>query len=417
MKNQFKKIIGMGLAAAGLLSVLASCSKSGDSTQASVSGSSKVLYVSTGSCNSGQSFTTYTTTAARTVERFNPVNGASLGTLIDYNSSTAFIAGTQPREFVDDGDSILVLSENATAANRSISRINKVSGAVQLFYSNATALSNPLRGLTKDSLGNLIIGKSVAIEKLNSTPVRVPAGANPWINAPAGACASATTSMTVVIGMPSASSTPGVAGKIIFAHQGITSATNRIGFVAGTGYYAASDCAGGAQINAVVHTKASNLVSQGVSFTAAGPSPTSMVYIPTPQSSTLAGKLFVSYSNGSLSNNVSGTYVLNHGIVSWDVAETSTTSATITNPVVLYDDISYVYGASAMAYDAETSELYVAVAGEKSVNNQVTNGIPYNIEKFSVNMTSLTDVKLTRMQTIVIGGNNMRCISDMEILK
>lgn len=398
------------------LALSASCSKQGEEfASTAVQSSAKILYVSTGSCNSGNGLTTYTTTAARTIERFHSLTGASLGTLIDYNSSTAFIAATHPREMVDNGDSLLVISENATAANRMIAKIDKVSGFAQPYYSNATTLSGVLRGLTKDSQGNLIIGKTTAIEKLNSTPVRVPAGANPWINAPAGNCATSTTGMTGVVAMASASSTPGVAGKLIFAHQGATAATNRLGVVLGSGYYAAADCAGGVQISAVTHTKASNLVSQTVAFNAVGTSPTSMVYIATPNSLTTVGKLLVTYSNGQVSNNAAGVYNLNHGIVIWDVSEPSVSAATLSNPVVLYDDTSYLFGASAMVYDADTSVLYVAVAGEKAVANQTTNSVPYNIEKFNLDLSNLASPKLTRLSTAVVGGNNMRCVSDMKL--
>ena len=415
MKIQFNKTKLITIAMTLISASLTSCKKSGEDVFASVAGD-KTLYVSTGSCNSGTGITTYTTTATRTIERFNATSGANLGYLIDYSAAPAFIAATHPREMIDEGETLLVLGENATASSRMINRINKKdSTLVQTYYANATTLSGALRGLAKDSIGNLIIGKSTALEKLNMAPIRITAGANPWVNAPLGSCTGSNVLLTGVIAMPSASSTPGVAGKLIYGHQGATGPANRLGIVSGNGYYVAADCYAGVQISSVTHTKASNLVSQAVVFNTNSTTPTAMVYIPTPESSSIAGKLIVAYSNGQTSNYPAGVYTLNHGIVSWDVTEPSASTATLTNPVVLYDDASYVFAASAMAYDPATSSLFVAVAGEPGVINLTTNSIGYNIEKFTLNLSSLTSPTLNRVSTIVRGGNHTKCISDMKI--
>lgn len=380
---------------------------------------SKILYISTGSCNSGSGITTYTTTATRTVERYLSSNGANLGNLLDYNTFGLFTAATHPRTLIDSDSHLFILNEHATASERRIIRVPKSDpSSFTNYFSNATALSGVLNGLTMDSEGSLIFGKTTAIEKVAANQTRVLAGAQPWVSAPAGTCATSTNGMTSVLTLPPASA--GVAGKIIYSHQGTTAAVNRIGLISGSGYFTAADCLNGVQISAVTHRKAANLALNTVAFNATGTSPTSMLLIPFVSGSVTA-KLIVSYSNGQTSNNAGGVYNLNHGIVSWDVSETSSTAGTLTNPVVLYDNPTYIFGVSAMVYDSDTQSLYVATAGDPGVINQTTNGYGYNVEKFSVDFTRAqsTGLELTRQANnnlpFIRGGANTKCISGMAI--
>ena len=416
MAHQFKNIKFSSVLI--LLAAFSGCSKSSDDAVAVES--PKTLYISTGSCNSGQGITTYTTTATRTIERYLTSNGANLGYLLDYNYSGAFVALTHPKNLIDNGSSLLVLNENATTTSER--RVIKVSKTAPLdytnYFANATAFSGIMNGMSMDSEGSLIVGKTTAIEKVSSNQVRLLAGANPWVNAPGGTCATATTAMSSVVTLPPVSA--GVPGKIVFAHQGATAALNRIGLVAGTGYFVAADCANGVQISSVTHTKAANLVSGTVAFNANSTAPTSMVFIPY-SSGTVTGKLIVSYANAQTSNNAAGTYNLNHGIVSWDIDETTSVAGTLTNPVVLYDNTSYLFGISALAYDSVTQMLYVATAGDPGAVNQTTNGYGYNVEKFSVSFTNAktTGLELTRVSTnnqpFVRGGANTKCINSMAL--
>lgn len=416
MAKQFKLNNICSLALISLVAFSA-CEKSADEILAATN--SKILYVSTGSCNSGQGITTYTTTATRTVERYLSSNGVNLGYLLDYNIFGLFTTATHPRTLVDSGTHLLILNEHATASERRIIKVPKTDPlSFTNYYANATALSGVLRGMAMDSEGSLIVGKSTAIEKVGANQTRVLAGAAPWINAPGGTCATATTAMSSVVTLPPVSA--GVPGKIVFAHQGATAALNRIGLISGTGYFAAGDCLNGVQISSVTHTKAANLAVNTVAFNAAGTSPTSMLLIPFVSGSVTA-KLIVSYSNGQTSNSAAGTYNLNHGIVSWDVTETSSTAGTLSNPVVLYDNPTYLFGVSAMAYDSDTQSLYVATAGDPGVVNQTTNNYGYNIEKFSVSFTNAqtTGLELTRQASnnlpFIRGGANTKCISDMAL--
>jgi len=403
------------------LSLIAtSCSKKEEETLNSLIGSiNKTLYVSTGSCNSGTGITTYTTTATRTVEQFLLESGIHLGTLIDYNYAGTFAAATHPKNVVDNGDSLFILNENATTTSeRKIIKVPKTNPlSFTNYYSNATVLSGAMVGLTIDNEGSMLISKTTAIEKINTTPIRIPAGTNPWVNAPGGACATSTTFISNVAALPPASGI--TTGRIIFTHQGATAVANRIGIIAQTGYYSTADCLNGVQISSVTHTKASNLTSGTVAFNTNGTSPTSMAYIPY-TSGTITGKLIVSYANGQTSNNNAGVYNLNHGLVIWDISETSTT-ATLTNPIVLYDNTSYVFGISAMAYDGESGYLYVATAGEPGAVNQTTNSYGYNIEKFSLTFNASGAPQLTRLlynnQPFIKGGAYTKCVSGLTIGK
>ncbi|MES2801437.1 MAG: hypothetical protein V4654_03010 [Bdellovibrionota bacterium] len=399
------------------LLTFSACKKSPDEILAAAN--STILYISTGSCNSGQGITTYTTTATRTIERYLSSNGVNLGYLLDYNIFGLFATATHPRTLVDSGTHILVLNEHATASERQIIKVPKTDPlSFTNYYANATALSAGLNGMVMDSEGSLIIGKTSAIEKVAANKTRLLAGANPWVNAPGGTCATATTGMTSVATLEPVSA--GVAGKVIFAHQGNTAALNRLGLISGTGYFAAGDCLSGVQISAVTHTKAANLPVNTVAFNALGTSPTSMLLIPFVSGSVTA-KLIVSYSNGQTSNSAAGNYNLNHGIVSWDVTETSSTEGTLSNPVVLYDNPIYIFGVSAMVYDSDTQLLYVATAGDPGVVNQTTNNYGYNVEKFSVSFTNAqtTGLELTRQASnnlpFIRGGANTKCISGMAL--
>lgn len=404
---------------------LTACPKASD--DASTATTPKTLYVATGACNSGQGVTTYTVgTASKTIERFGADNGANKGTLIDYTVSN-FLTATHPQNLIDYGSELLVLNENATStAERRVIRIPKADPLnYKVYYANTTALNGIMRGLARDYDGSMLIGKTTAVEKISPAPIRILANALPWINNPAGTCTGSnllTSSLQVTAPLISLGAT---SGKIIFTHHGSAAGAGattdkRLGIIKHSGYFAAADCANGYQISTIPgYVMASNLASKAIAFNAAGTSPTSSVYIPTgaPLGS-VTGKLIVSLSNSQTSNNAAGVYNLNHGIVMYDVTETDLATITISNPVVLFDDFTVVYGASAMAYDPATSSLYVAVGGEPGIAaaNYATANVGYNIEKFSLNLTNST---LTRVapnnQPFIRGNANTKCISSMSL--
>jgi len=284
------------------------------------------------------------------------------------------------------------------------------------YYANPTVLSGIVVGLYKDEEGSLLISKSTAVEKISASPIRLPAGANPWLNAPAGNCATSTTNISNVLSLPKYSGTS--TGKVVFTHQGATAALNRIGITAYSGYFAAADCLAGVQISGVTHTKAANLTANTVAFNATGTSPTAAVFIPH-ANGTITGKLLVAYANGQTSNNAAGVYNLNHGLVMWDVDEPSATSAVLSNPIVVYDDSTILYGVSAMSYDSLSGYVYVATAGEPGAANQTTNGYGYNVERFSVAFDSTNAPSLTRVtisgKPFIKGGATTKCISSLAV--
>lgn len=418
MESKLNQQLNRCLLSLFLTTSLFSCSKKEEDTVASLISTNNKLYVSTGICNSGTGLTTYTTTATRTLESYQLETGIHLGTLLDYNFSGTFAAATHPKNILDNGDNLFVLNENSTSTSeRKIIKVPKANPlSYSNYYLNSTVLSGAMVGLNTDNEGSLLISKTTAIEKINTTPIRIPAGANPWVNAPAGNCATSTTFISSVVSLPAVSGSS--AGKIIFTHQGATAAVNRIGIISSTGYFSASDCLAGVQISSVTHTKASNLASGTAAFNTNGTSPTSMVLIPY-SSGTVTSKLLVSYSNGQTSNNNAGTYTLNHGLVMWDVNEPSSTTASLTNPVIVYDNTSFLYGISAMTYDADSGNLYVATSGEPGATNLTTNGYGYNIEKFSLTLSSNGTPLLNRVtynnQPYIKGGAYTKCISGLAI--
>lgn len=396
------------------------CSKT--ATTESSSTAAKTLFVATGSCNAGfgaAAKTTYVTASAtRTIERFDSSTGANQGFLVDFTISN-FLTGMNPQTMIDNGDTMYIQMENpTTTTERSILRMPKSDPLSYIkYYTNATPFSGVLRGMAIDADGSFIVGVTTKLEKISSQPVRVPAGANPWVSVPAGTCANSVTGMTSVqLLSPYA---PSVNGKIMYTHQSAAAgaANQRLGIVSANGYFAAADCINGYQISSVAHTRSASSIGSGaVAFNANGTSPTSSVYIPMAAGSAVTGKLVVSYSNDQNGNNAAGVYNLNHAIVMWDVTETSATVATLTNPVILYDNTSVIYGVSAMVYDASTSSLYVATGGEPGVANMATNGVGYNIEKFTLdyNTPLLTRVS-TNNQPFIRGAQNTKCISGMML--
>lgn len=380
----------------------------------------KILYVSTGACYSGQGVTTYSSsTAARTIERFLVATGASQGPIFDYSSVLSGMpALMSPAKISDAGLYLYVLNEGGTG-QRNLIRLPKANpyNYTTIIANNSTAFTSTLLSFTVDDEGSYLISKGTSIEKFNSTASRLTASGAAWINAPGGNCAAATTSMTAVLTLPASS---GVAGHVIFSHQGTTSGTNRLGIIyGGTGYINTSNCLSGVNISAVTHTKASNLSSGTIAFVTTGTSPSSMILVPY-SSGTVKAKLIVSYSNSQTYNAVSGTVTtLNHGIVAWDVSQPSASTASLSNPIVLVEDYTKVFAVSAMAYDQSDNSLYIAVGGVPGSSNQTTGGVGYNIEKYTLDLSTAatTGPTLTRVgtQPFILGGSNTKCISGLAV--
>ncbi|MGZ3727142.1 MAG: hypothetical protein ACXWQQ_15185, partial [Pseudobdellovibrio sp.] len=284
-----------------------------------------------------------------------------------------------------------------------------------------TAAGDITRSMVMDQDSTILFSKSTAVEKIGTNTLQIPKGGTSWIKAPVAPCATSTTFFTSVALMPPFTGTS--EGKLIYAHQGATSALNRLGIISTSGADAATGCLDGQTVASAVHTHDSN--EQGkfpsvIAFNAAaGSSPTALAYVPTP-SGAHTGELLVAYS-GAVNTELDNTTNLNYAIVMYDVDETSAVAATISNTAtVLYSDFSNIFGISAMTYDASTGSLYVATASQPGIANQTTQAYGYKIEKFKLDLSATT----TPILSLIRDSNNKpfidrssltKCITSMTI--
>ena len=352
-KFLFRSFIGL----AGAL-LLGACGETAsapfnDSAFSSTPEEAKSLYVVSGACYGGG----VTTAAgpANTVTRFNLTSGSLEKVIIDYNQ---LAPGDSPISIHDyDADRMLVLVENA--AGRRIDLVNKDGSGHATYIVNATALSAVLRSLVMLTDFSLLVSKSSAIEKFNAGKARVMVGANPFISAPAGACATSTTLISSI----AVHST----GKIVFTHAAATP-NNKIVVINANGYTVAGDCLSGT----------------------AAPVTTSL---PTQALFHSNGKLFVSYGSTTLTSNSIYSYNFN-----------GTTGAVSGAAAAYNDGGGYVNGPSTMVEDPTTGD--VLVANVTSTFN--------TIERFNVNGGLLTRVP---GQTFIPYNAYTRCVSDMKVMQ
>lgn len=414
-----RKYINGLIALTTLTAFTVGCSKSSDDT---VAAAGKNLYIASGACNSGIGITTYGSAASsRMISKVNLASGARSYFL---DLSSPYQGGnlapeTSPQSLIDDpvSNSVLMLTENAVnAGDRKVFTIPKATSYNMSVYSNdvLALTSTPAhitRALAKDVDGSLLFSKSIAIEKLGTNTLRIPQGANPWVNNPAGLCGTTATLISSMVVLPPYS--PATTGKILYAHNVAVTANNRFAVISQDGYSVAGNCAGGAQVAGVVHSYAPNVTGPAIAFPAVqGVNVTAMVYIST---GTGTGKLIAGYSS-ALATELNNNTNQNYAIVMWDVTESSTTAATITNPVILYRDFSIIFGISAMAYDASTGHLYVATASQPGVANQTTAGYGYKVEKFllDINTPSLSLVQVNN-KPFIDRSSATKCISSMLV--
>ena len=418
-----KIVIAMALGATAAMATF-SCSKnSSDSGPVA----EKSLYIATGQCNSGQGITTLSSTqSSRMVSK---VGLTTKNADIFFDLAAAYQGGyfapeTGAQGIVDNGSTLLLLTENATSpGERRIFSIPKVTPFNTVLYSSDTnaftaTAGHITRGMVLDADDTLLFSKSVSVEKLGTNTLRIPAGANAWIDNPGGTCGTSNTFVSAIALMPPFTGT--TTGKVIFAHQGATAATNRIGIISQDGYSVVGDCLNGRTIQGTTFANDTGIAGSVITTNAvAGASPTAMVYIPTPGGAT-AGKLIVGLSAavpGDLNNGTNLTYA----IVMYDITETSAAVATISaTATILYRDFSNIFGISAMAFDSASNTLYVATASQPGTANQATQAYGYKVEKFNVDLNATTVPKLT----LVRGSNNepfidrsslTKCISSMTV--
>ncbi len=363
------------------LALTISCAKLEDELNSNSSG--RYLYVASGSCYSGGGNTAFSnTTSSNLVYRIDLDTGLKDVTIADYNASPAQAGDTPVGLASIDSNNMYILVENTTTAGaRRIERVAKAaSGSRSLFSNNTTALSAQLRDLQISSTGDLLISKSTAIEKISSSNVRITKGANPYVNAPAAPCATATTLMSKVGAMTNQ--------FIVFLHAAV--GQNRFGFVKPEGYAAGGDC--------TVAQSAPNANSFPVASTY----------------DAINSKLLVAYAGSATTTDINSIYA-------YSITETAS-STTVGAANKIYDSSLYpatysylLYGISEMVLDPETNKLYIATA-----INTATTVVNYVIEKFSYNPT-LIGVTNTSVLSRVGStpfynyANDTKCISDMII--
>ncbi len=310
-----------------------------------------MLFVVSGSCYGGG---VTLSTASNTIVALDIETGSFHHTVFDYGLLSPSDSPIAIEEY--DADNLLVLIENTSG--RRVDLVRKDGSSAQTYLANTTALSAVMRTMKRAVDGTLLVSKSSAIEKFGTNKARVTSGANPWVNAPAGSCA---TSTTLISGVDTFTN-----GKIVYTHAAATP-NNRIGLISATGYAAAGDCLAG---------------TAGPSTTAL---PTAVVVHPT-------GKTLVAYGSTTTASNY---------IYSYDI---DASANTIGGATAAYTDVSVVNGPSAMAVDPDTGHIFVANA----VNTFNT------IEEFT-----LTAGVLNRARSTPFAGPTIytRCVSSMKALR
>lgn len=347
-----------------------------------VTATEKFLYVASGTCYSGNGITTFTNlTSSNQVYRLNLESGQKDTFIADYYSSPSN-PGDSPVSIVDfDANRLAVLIENATTATlRRIELIDKKQFGGRVTYSNnTTALSAQVRKMRKLSDGYMLISKSTAVEKMTAGSGRLTVGANPWLNlaTPTSACTTSTALISAILQLPT--------GLLMFAHAGTGAA--RIGSVSALGYSVAGDC------------------KAGLTAPNANAFPTSMVY------DKLNKILLVSYGGSSTGVDLNSIYA-------YSIDEVT---GAITNPQKIYDSNLFgstynylLFGISAMAYDTDNKQLYVAT----TISNATT-AVNYRIEKLNYDPSKIgvaNSSVLTKGNSIYYDyGYDTKCISDMYI--
>ena len=342
----------------------------------------RYLYVSSGACYSGNGITTFTNlTSSNQFYRLNLASGQKDTFIADFFSSPSS-PGDSPISIAEyDSNRFAVLIENTTTATlRRIELIDKKQFGGRVTYSNnTTALSAQVRKMRKLSDGYMLISKSTAVEKITAGSGRLTIGANPWISlaTPTSACTTSTTLISSILQLPS--------GLLAFAHAGTGNA--RIGIVSALGYSIAGDC------------KAGQTAPNANAF------PTSMVYDKKNQ------YLIVSYGGSSTGADLNSIYA-------YSIDETT---GAISSPQKIYDSNQFgstynflLFGISAMAYDAEKQQLYVAT----TISNATT-AVNYRIEKLSYDPAKIgvsNSNVLSKSNTVFYDyGHDTKCISDLTI--
>lgn len=314
---------------------LSACDSSSDSASSSDNSAAaytgEYIYVSSGTSFPGTGLTA--SAAVNVISRFKATDGSFDRIVRDYSANAA----DTPTDIAHyDDDHILVAVENA--ASRRLEIVAKDGSSVTTWATNA-ALTQALGAMARTPDGGVLVAKGTAspngtVEKFNSSAARVTSGANPFVNAPAGTCATSTTRFSGIAVGPSDS---------IFLAHAAASTNNQIDIISSNGYSVGGDCLGGIDGPTANHI------------------PTRILY------HSVSGKMLVAYGN-------------NTGPVH-QIYQYTVTSNSIGSAAVAFNNTSVVQGPSAMAQDSD-GNVYIA-SGVSTFNT---------IEKFTFDGTTLTRV-------------------------
>lgn len=375
-----KRNIVYGLSMGLVFSVIGfSCAKTNDDPVAA----SKKLYIATGLCYSGTGFTAPTISNVGQILSRMDIETRAYEVVHDYANLADEDADTYANGITDGNDGFIYAAvENSTSVgNRRIDRIAKAAfGTRTVWQVNTTQLSaGVLRGIARAADQGVLIGATTTIERFDATPTRKEVAAGvAWGSGNAGACATNNTRLTDLIALPRAV-TGDTIGKYIYAHA--AAGQMDVGVISKNGSNAALNCLANAPGGATL-TEASTADASFNSTLSANATPTALVYIPT---GTGTGKVLVAYAASGANGLNAAAASLNNALVMYDFTENTAAgeTATLTNGTVLYNDTSYFFGVSAMAYDRDNRMLYVATS-----NSLAAAPVGYNIERFSIDLTS-----------------------------
>lgn len=367
-------ILGLIFAVVGF-----SCAKNNETAAVA----SKKLYIATGLCFSGTGFTAPpVANVGRILSRLD-IDTRDYEVVHDYANLSEETSGSFPAGITDGGDgNVYVAVENATATgNRRIDKIKKAAFGDKVLWQASTVYlgSGSLGRIARASDQGFILVASgtQTVERFDATPTRKEStGPNvAWGSASAGACATNNTRITDLVALPKVLSSDTI-GKYIYTHAAVGQMD--VGVMSKNGSGVAGNCLANVAGAAAIPTAASTADPSFSRTLSANATPTSVVYIPT---GTGTGKVLVSYATNAV--NTAG--ALNNALVMYDFTENTTAgeTATLGSGVVLYNDTSYFFGVSAMAYDSASGYLYVA-----SSNSLATAPAGYNIERFQIDLTA-----------------------------
>lgn len=400
-----RKYIYAAIAATALAATTFSCSKSSDTAATSAA---NYLYMSTGVCYAGNGFIPpVVADVGVTLSRLN-LGSLNYEIVKDYGDLSDEVVDTFANGIVDGGDGYIYASvENATAiGNRRIDKILKTAfGSRTTWFQNSSVFTTVMKGVARVSDGGILSGGTTTIQRFDSTPTRKEAAPLlAWGQTHAGSCVTNNTLITGIVALPAFTGT--TVGKYIYSHA--AAGQNDIGLIGMNGSINAASCLANAPGAAALTATAT--ANQGWNATlSANATPTAIVYVATP-GGTSTGKLLVAYSSSGI--NTIGVGGLNNALVMYDVNEPDTLTATINNGQILYHDHAYFFGVTAMGYDAANASLYVATS-----NSFNATPVGYNIEKFSVNLTTpgATRVPNADMSSFQSANSLNNCVTGMLV--